>query len=166
MSEFKISEVSVDNTKDIVAYIRGFRKQLFPMLDHTKQPQDLLFFNKRYIEDELGVFLQAENSEGNLIGVIGMSHYDHRFPYLNYQGKRVVEVGRLYIEPEFRRQGAGAALVKTLITYAKTKKINILYLHTHPFLTGAFEFWKSQGFKQIVETEEAGYVTIHMELHL
>lgn len=166
MSEFKISNVSVHNSKDILAYVRGFRKQLFPMLDHNIQPQDLLLFNKTYIEDELGVFLQVENSQENLIGVIGMSRYDHRFPYFNYEGKRVVEVARLHIEPQFRRQGAAAALVNTLVEHAKTKKIDTLYLHTHPFLTGAFEFWKSQGFKQIAETEEGGFVTIHMERHI
>lgn len=166
MSEFKISKVSVDNSKDIVAYVKGFRKQLFPMLDHNKQPQDLLLFKKTYIEDQLGVFLQTENSEDNLVGVIGMSRYDHRFPYLNYQGKRVVEVARLYIEPQFRRQAVATSLVKTLVEHARSKKIDTLYLHTHPFLTGAFEFWISQGFKQIAETKEGGFVTIHMERHI
>lgn len=137
------------------------------MLDKKVVPKDLQLFESKYIKDELGLFLQARHKENNaLIGVVGMSRYDHRFSYLDYKDKRVVEVARLYVDPSFRRRGLATELVEELKKTAREKNIEVLYLHTHPFLSGAIAFWEKQGFDHLLEINEQGLATNHMQLKL
>ncbi len=163
MDAIKISKVTQADEQEILQYVIEFRKGLFPMLDPAKLPSDLVNFHDWYIDNPLGVFLQARDEEGNLIGVIGMMEYDHRFPYLDYGQYTTVEVARLFVEPAYRRKRIAQLLVDELKKEAIEKGINMLYLHTHPFLTGAFEFWQKQGFYLIKDAEEGGFTTLHME---
>ena len=45
MFEIKIKKVDEKTMEGVLAYVKAFRKDLFPMLDHTKVPNDLLHFN-------------------------------------------------------------------------------------------------------------------------
>ncbi|MBB1138128.1 GNAT family N-acetyltransferase [Myroides sp. WP-1] len=166
MSEIKITPVGANQVEEIVTYVRNFRKDLFPMLDHTKIPRDVLEFKETYVDHPQGCFLQAHNTEGKLIGVIGMMPYDHRFEYLNYQNQVTVEVARLFVEPAYRRIGLATHLFQALIPIAQNKGIEQLYLHTHPFLTGAFDYWQKQGFKLVTTTIDGDFTTLHMDRSL
>lgn len=159
----QIREIKKDEVDSLVGYIKEFRKQLFPMLDHSHVPKDLSCFEDSYLNNPLGCFLEALNHQGERIGVIGMSAYNHRFEYLNYTGFKVVEVARLYVEPAYRRNGIATKLVEELTLAAQLRDINLLYLHTHPFLKGAVEFWQRCGFRKTLTKQESGFVTIHME---
>lgn len=163
MDTIKISKVTQADEQEILQYVIEFRKGLFPMLDPNKIPSDLLNFHKVYINHPKGFFLQARDEQDNLIGVIGMMEYDHRFPYLDYSQYTTVEVARLFVEPAYRRKKIAQLLVDELKKVAIGKGINMLYLHTHPFLTGAFEFWQKQEFYLIKDAEEGGFSTLHME---
>lgn len=163
MEKIQVTKVTLADAQEILQYVIEFRKGLFPMLDPGKVPGDLANFNEVYINNPKGVFLQARDEQGNLIGVIGMMEYDHRFPYLDYSQYTTVEVARLFVEPAYRRKKIAQLLVDELKKVAIDKGINMLYLHTHPFLTGAFEFWQKQGFRLIKDAEEGGFSTLHME---
>ncbi|WP_313262652.1 GNAT family N-acetyltransferase, partial [Sphingobacterium multivorum] len=147
LKNITISRVEEEDIDVVLPYVIEFRKQLFPMLDSNKLPKDLLAFSAVYLEAEAAAFLQAKDHRGNLIGVVGMSAYDYRFPHLDIDRRKTVEVARLFVDPSYRRSGLGTALFKSLVAVAKEKSIERLYLHTHPFLTGAYEFWGKQGFQ-------------------
>ncbi len=164
LNNITISRVGEEDVDVILPYVIEFRKQLFPMLDANKIPKDLLAFSAVYLSSEAGAFLQARDHEGKLIGVIGMLAYDYRFPYLNIDHRKTVEVARLFVEPAYRRSGLGTALFLQLTQVAKEKGIERMYLHTHPFLTGAYEFWNKLGFQLKDFRDESNFPTIHMEL--
>lgn len=163
MSQIIITRVGERQMEEVLTYVKAFRQHLFPMLDNTKIPNDLLYFKATYLDHSQGCFLQANNEKGELIGVIGMMPYDYRFDYLDYQHQRTVEVARLFVEPAYRRTGLATQLFQALVEVAKEKEIECLYLHTHPFLTGAFEYWLKQGFQHRTTSIDGGFTTWHMD---
>jgi GNAT superfamily N-acetyltransferase len=164
MENISIYHVGADDVAEILSYILDFRRKLFPMLDPTQVPKDLQVFEQIYLKNTAGTFLQARTGNGDLIGVIGMLDYDYRFPYLDIDVKKTVEVVRLFVDPKYRRTGLGTKLFQKLLEVAQEKHIERLYLHTHPFLTGAYDFWLQQGFRLMEYRDESGFLTIHMEL--
>lgn len=164
MKNINICVIKYEEIVPIQSYVMDFRRELFPMLDNTIRPRDIEHFAERYVNHEDGLFLQAKDENGRLMGVIGMMPYDYRFPYLDYTHQKTVEVARLFIEPDCRRLGLGSALFAELMKQAQIKGIEVLYLHTHHFLTGAFEFWERQGFRHIYTSIDNEQETLHMEL--
>ncbi|WP_051960022.1 GNAT family N-acetyltransferase [Sphingobacterium sp. ML3W] len=164
MENISIYNVSELDVAEVLPYVLAFRRLLFPMLDPNKIPQDLQDFEAVFLHNHTGTFLQARNEEGALVGVIGMMEYDYRFPHLNIDVQQTVEVARLFVDPDYRRTGLGSLLFEQLMQIAKQKQIERLYLHTHPFLTGAYEFWLKQGFRLLDYCDESGFPTMHMEL--
>lgn len=164
IKNISISAVTIQDMKTVLPYVVEFRKQLFPMLDPQKMPKDLQDFGQVYLDDQAGTFLQAKDSTGKLVGVIGMLAYDYRFPHLDLDSRKTVEVARLFVNPDYRRSGLGTTLFHRLATVARDSGVERLYLHTHPFLDGAYEFWLKQGFYLKDFCDEAGFPTIHMEL--
>ncbi|NQD71746.1 GNAT family N-acetyltransferase [Sphingobacterium shayense] len=161
-----ISQVQADQVEEIKDFVLRVRKILFPMLDQTIVPRDILNFMETYKSNPLGGFLQARNASGQIVGVIGMMEYNHRFGYLNYPQEKIVEVARLYIEPDYRRIALGSKMVNELKKIALRKGIEVMYLHTHPFLKGAYEFWLKQGYLLDRKCIESTFVTLHMSLNL
>lgn len=164
MNDIRISTVGVQDQEEVVAYVLATRKQLFPMLNHRVVPKDLQTFSSTYIDVPIGTFLQARTQKGALIETIGMLAYNHRFPHLSFSENKIVEVVKLFVEPAYRKSGLGTALVRELKKVAKDQGVELLYLHTHPFLVGAYEFWQKQGFNLVLSTEESGFETLHMTL--
>lgn len=162
----QILSVPEKNLSEVQTYVLEVRKQLFPTLNHDIIPKDIAAFRRTYMESATGAFLQARNMRDELIGVIGMMPYDHRFPQLDYPASNVVEVARLFVDPAYRRSGLATTLVDHLKVQAKEKQVHVLYLHTHPFLRGAYEFWLKQGFKLEEICMEGGFETIHMSLKI
>ena len=149
---------------EVLPYVIGFRRQLYPLLDPLILPKDLIHFEQNYLGSPTSAFLQARTPDGKLVGVIGMMPFDYRFPHLDIDEKTTVEVARLFVEPAFRRAGIATQLFQELLKTAKQKNIERLYLHTHPFLDGAYEYWQKQGFILLKSCYEASYPTLHMEL--
>ncbi len=162
----QIKAVEKKRIPELVRYVMEFRKELFPMIDHSTLPHDLSHFEASYVEDENAVFLIATDKSDQIVGTVGMRTFDHRFAHLNYKGQLTTEVQKLYVEPAFRKIGLGTRLVRALREEAEHKGIETLYLHTHPFLFGAQEFWAKQGFRLNCQDETPVYRTIHMDLQL
>lgn len=161
--QIHIGTVPKNRVREVVEYIMNFRKDLFPMIDHTKLPPDLAEFEVCYLEDCQSEFLIATDPGGRIVGTIGMRGYDDRFASLSYNLAATNEVLKLYVEPHLRRQRLGARMVEALKQAARKKAIKTLYLHTHPFLTGAFDFWCRQDFRLVYQEQSAHFETIHMD---
>lgn len=161
---FTISFVAENEANEVLQYVLDARKILFPMLDAQKPPKDLVNFAQTYLNSTENAFFQLRNDKNQLIGAIGMLAYDYRFDYLQLPTENVAEVVRLYINPAYRRLKLATKMVDFLEKYAKQHtNIRHLYLHTHPFLNGACEFWLNQGFTLIAEKMEGNMETFHFE---
>lgn len=162
--EIMISLVEDYHVFEVLPYVMEFRRQLYPLLDPLIIPKDLVNFEQNYLQSSTGAFLQARTADGKLIGAIGMMPYDYRFPHLNIDEETTVEVARLFVNPEYRRSGIATRLFQELVNIAKQKNIKRLYLHTHPFLQGAYDYWLQQDFRLLKSCYEGTYPTLHMEL--
>ena len=162
----QIKAIEKERVPELVRYVMAFRKVLFPMIDHSVLPRDLAQFEAAYIQDDHAAFLVATDLSDAIVGTIGMRTYDHRFSHLHYEGQLTTEVQKLFVEPSLRHVGLGTCLVNALKEEAERKGIETLYLHTHPFLSGAKEFWLKQGFQLVCQDETPVYETIHMDLYL
>jgi GNAT superfamily N-acetyltransferase len=132
--------------------------------DADAVPGDLLDMEGVYRSSN-GYFVGAWVDQ-EMVGSIAYRAYDHRFAQLDYGEGNVVEVVRLYVRPDHRRQGLARLLFGALKQRAIERKVDVLYLHTHPFLDGAESFWRRQGFQvDDVETDPV-WQTIHMSLAL
>ncbi|MDF2491224.1 MAG: GCN5-related N-acetyltransferase, partial [Pseudomonas sp.] len=84
----------------------------------------------------------------------------------DYQGVTTVEIVRLFVAPAFRRSGLAARLCSELREHAISQGVEMLYLHTHPFLPGAVRFWERQGFEVVDVEADPVWQTTHMQLAL
>ncbi|UCJ15000.1 GNAT family N-acetyltransferase [Pseudomonas sp. MM211] len=167
MSRFdvSISQVEQADITEVIDFVMASRAQIFPMLDATVLPADLQHFERVYLSGEDGRFWLAR-SEGEIVAAIGYLPYDHRFAQLDYAGRRTVEIVRLFVAPQFRRFGLAKALYERLREHAAAAGVQVLYLHTHPFLRGAIRFWERQGFVVVDVEADPLWQTTHMQFLL
>ncbi|KAF5680725.1 GNAT family acetyltransferase [Fusarium circinatum] len=170
MSNITIQPATHDEIPAIVELITKARADMFPFLDQSSSDQmaqkELDIFKDRYLDHPQGAFLTAY-SDGRLIATIGYAAYDGRFSHLTLEPEHVVEILRLYVEPEWRRAGLASRLFDTLVETARQSGIiKQLYLHTHPFLPNAIDFWKQKGFLVITVDQDPVWQTTHMERSL
>ncbi|RSM08906.1 hypothetical protein CEP52_004335 [Fusarium oligoseptatum] len=160
-----IRAARADEIPAILDFVGKARANMFPMLDpesHKKTVErELISFNGTYLEHSNGAFLIARVDD-QLVATIGYLNYDGRFPQLKFNHEQVVEVVRLYVDPALRRAGLASKLFAALEQTARQAGIKQLYLHTHPFLTGARNFWERQGFSVVCVDEDPVWQTTHM----
>ncbi len=159
-----IRAVTAADVPELLAFVLQARAELFPKLNAAGMPDDLARFEAVYLEGD-GQFLVA-CAEGQIVAAIGYLLYDGRFPQLNYQGRKVVEVVRLFVLPAFRRFGLAGELYRALEAMARADGVAVVYLHTHPFLPGAIDFWRRQGFEIIDIEADPVWRTTHMQRYL
>ena len=163
-SEFNIAAIAQADIPEVLQFVMQARAQLFPKLSASGLPADLAGFKQVYLEGK-GRFLVARD-QGRVIASIGFLPYDQRFTQLDYRGLKVVEVVRLFVLPEFRCSGLAGALYRELQALALESEVEVMYLHTHPFLPGAIDFWHRQGFAVIDVEADPVWQTTHMQCRL
>ena len=139
-----IEAVQAADIPDVLSFALQARDELFPTLSATGVPHDLAQF------------------EGRIVASVAYRPYDGRFPQLNYQGRKTVEVVRLYVLPAARRLGLAGRLYRSLEALARADGVEMMYLHTHPFLPGAIDFWRRQGFEVVDVEADPIWQTTHM----
>lgn len=149
----------------VLEFVLRARAEIFPMLDAAGMPADLANFARVYLEDDRSEFLIARR-DGEIVAAIGYLPYDGRFAQLDYGHKRVVEIVRLFVIPELRRSGLATRIFLELKEQARQQGVEVLYLHTHPFLPGAVGFWQRQGFHVVDVEADPVWRTTHMECGL
>jgi len=159
-----IQAVATADIPEVLRFVLQARSELFPKLNAEGMPADLARFEAVYLQGH-GQFLIA-CAEGQIVAAIGYLPYDGRFPQLNYQGRKTVEVVRLFVLPAFRRFGLAKQLYRALEALAQADGVEVMYLHTHPFLPGAIEFWVRQGFEVVDVEADPVWRTTHMQRSL
>ena len=159
-----IQVVTAGDIPDVLDFVLQARAELFPKLSTTGLPADLAQFEAIYVHGD-GRFLIARQ-QGQIVAAIGYLPYDGRFPQLDYPGRKTVEVVRLFVAPGFRRFGLAGQLYRALQALAQADGVEVMYLHTHPFLPGAIEFWIRQGFEVVDVEADPVWRTTHMQRSL
>ena len=125
-----------------IAFARNAWLLLFSERANTSAtPPDLLAFDKVYLQppstDSVrGAFIVAHR-QGKIIGAIAYRPFEWRWknlPQLQYEGKKLVEVVRLFVDPEERGKGLAKVLIEALVSEAKAEPVGLdgMYLHTQP----------------------------------
>jgi GNAT superfamily N-acetyltransferase len=70
---------------------------------------------------------------------------------------------RLFVAHEYRGAGLAGRMYDALRREALKEGIEMLYLHTHPFLPGAIGFWQKQGFEIVDVESDPVWRTTHMQ---
>ena len=159
-----LQAVTATDSTEVLAFVLEARAELFPKLSATGLPNDLAQFEATYLHGD-GQFLVAR-AESQIVAAVGYLPYDGRFPKVNYQGLKIVEVVRLFVLPAFRRFGLAGELYRALEAKARADGVEVIYLHTHPFLPGAIDFWLRQGFEIVDVEADPVWQTTHMQRHL
>ncbi|MEG5263094.1 GNAT family N-acetyltransferase [Pseudomonas sp. JDS28PS106] len=157
-----ISEVTSTDIPQTLDFVMRARAEIFPMLDPRAVPSDLARFEQVYLSGQGGRFLIAKEGE-RIVAAIGYLPYDHRFPQLDYRGRRTVEIVRLFVAHDHRGAGLAGQLYDALRRQALEDRVEALYLHTHPFLPGAIGFWQKQGFGIVDVESDPVWQTTHMQ---
>lgn len=157
---------TVDTLPPVLDFLQRARAQMFAgRVDTAAVAPDLRDFTQTYASGQ-GRMLAAYDAAQALVGTIAWRAYDRRFAQLDFAGRHVVEVVRLFVAPECRRRGIADALFAALRDQARAAGIEVLYLHTHPFLPGALEFWQRHGFEILCRDADPEWQTIHMQCRL
>ncbi len=74
------------------------------------------------------------------------------------------ELKRMYVQPAFRKQGIGGALVDAVIRESRAMGLHLLRLDSQKFMTEAHALYRSRGF---IETEpyEGSEIPKHIHQH-
>jgi GNAT superfamily N-acetyltransferase len=156
-------------TPDLHAFIlQAYNKLFGSFIDNFQDgPADLRNFNTTYMIPG-GRFITLRE-RGVIIGMIGYRPFDRRFEMdgvvrkdLAFPSQMTVEILRLFVAETHRSKGLASRLIKELVARAKEDKVDVMYLHTHAFLTGARNLWEKNGWEVIVIDNDEPWNTIHM----
>lgn len=164
MPSLHIAPLQDTDLADALPFLLAAREMMFPKLEGSPLPTDLAQLQSVYQQNSSCLLLARQ--DGKLVGTIGYLPYDGRFANIAYPGLRAVEVVRLFVAPGHRRGGVARSLWLALLEHAKADGQQVLYLHTHPFLAGAIDFWQRQGFELLQVDPDPVWQTTHMQLRL
>lgn len=105
---------------------QGFEEELAGMPGKYAPPKGALFV--------------AKDADGSILGCVGLRPFDD-------DGR--CEMKRLYVVPEGRGKGVGAALVARVLEAAVAAGYRQMLLDTLPTMTGAVKLYTAAGFEQI-----------------
>lgn len=159
-----VTPVQAHQIHDAIDFAMRVRREVFPMMDHTKLPVDFEQFREHYLDSDGSIFLVAMMEDAGIVGSIGILPYDGRIEAVEgrYEAQSAAEIVKCYVDPAYRRYGIGSMMLKELENVVKDMHYTTLYLHTHRFLPGAVDFWKRQGFTVIAEQDD-DWQTVHMD---
>lgn len=109
-------------------------------------PWPRFMFRRLHYRDPQG-FLVAERN-GEVIGY-GIAEIVKRVGLLRSGPKRRGHLLNLAVDPRFRRQGVGNALVKALILYLQERGVGDVWLEVRVSNSAARKFYSKSGFKEV-----------------
>lgn len=121
------NEKQLNDNIDLKSEIKDFEKD-FPKL----------FKKNKY-------FLTENN--GKVIGFIGG---EIKIGGGFFKNKRIGAIHALFVVEEYRNKGIGAELIKTFVSWLKTKKAEIIELDVPSNNSAAIKLYKSIGFKEFI----------------
>jgi GNAT superfamily N-acetyltransferase len=163
----KITITLLTDPTSVYASAQSAWKSLFGAKASKPHPDHTTF--KTTYSHPNGRLLVASTPTKAIAGIIAYRNYDGRFgqPELAFDdAATVVEVVRLFVEPDLRGRGIATSLIRTSVERAREDGVRVMYLHTHPFLPGAQYLWQKEGWRVVVREEKEPWFTIHMRRDL
>lgn len=159
-----IRTIGLEDIDPVQRFLFRQLKELFNQEGQMTITADVWGLGKKYLEPANCNLWGVFTKEGEVVGTAAICTYNDRIELLKgrYHLETTAEVGRCYIAKKLRRQGLGSQLVKKMTHFCQEHGYRTMYLHTHRFLPGGFDFWQRQGFK--ITVDEGGRAEIvHME---
>ncbi|MDU4961834.1 MAG: GNAT family N-acetyltransferase [Sporomusaceae bacterium] len=165
--EVVIRPITAADIAGVQAFLLQQLKTLFNHDGQAALTDDVWGLAKTYLEPADCNMWAAFSSAGEVLATAAICRYNDRIMVLKgrYSLPETAEVGRCYVDERLRRQGIGSRLLEHMVDFCRQQDYRIMYLHTHHFLPGGFNFWKKQGFA--ITIDEGGPAEIvHMEKSL
>lgn len=101
--------------------------------------------------------------KGKIIGTIAVRPYDKKYLELEkICNDNTASIWRHYIEYGYRRKGIGKKLLKLSEDFITASKYRQIYLHTQRTIPGSLEYWLSQNFIPVFESDSDPLKTVHL----
>ena len=170
MGYFEVEELQNENISDyeVQKFILSMIKDEYGYGFTPTYHQDIINMEKYYLEPKNNNFFVAIHHETRkLIGTIGISAYDKNFSFLKkfYNSKTTANISRVFVDKPYRRNGIASALVRWGEKFSAENGYENIYLHTHKTIPGALNFWLSNDY-QIVQDTNNKFKTVHMDKKL
>lgn len=159
--DYRIRTAGADKAREVKHFVLSMMSGLYPKGAYHENPPDLALFEEVYVRPGNARFFIAEQADGAVIGTAAVRPYDRRFPEVEAAlgSGPVCEIVKVYVRPDFRRQGVGGRLYRTAESFAREAGYAESYLHTSLYLPGGYPFWRSCGYvERYWESED----TVHM----
>lgn len=138
--EINIRSATNDDCERVKSLVFGVLREFGLEPEPSGTDDDLNDIEASYI-DRGGVFELLEDSEGNLLGTVGLYPVDNE----------MVELRKMYFSSVLRGRGIGRETLARMIEKARQMGFNNMYLETASVLESAIALYKKFGF---VETSE------------
>ena len=170
MGYFKVKELQKDNISDydVQKFLLSMIKEEYGYGFTPTYHHDIVNMEKYYLEPKNNkFFLAIHHNTHKLIGTIGISAYDKDFPILKglYNPETTASISRVFVDKPYRRNGIASSLVECGEKFCKENGYEKIYLHTHKTVNGALNFWLSNNYR-IVEDTDNNFKTVHMDKNL
>ena len=163
---YKVRPIQKEDIQVVQAFLMHQLKTLFFQDKQGAITDDVLGLEKMYLWPERNNLWAAFDQNGKVVGTGAICIYNDRIDCIKgrYHLPETAEIGRCYVDEMIRRQGIGSEIMAAMVKFCQEKEYKKMYLHTHHFLPGGFDFWKKQGFEILIDDgQDGGYETIHME---
>lgn len=163
-NEYMVRSLNKQDVKAAQQFLLHNLKELYNIDGDYPNSRDIWQMEEVYLKSPDHTIIGAFDFKGDLVGTIAVRPYDDRMAEVKgrYAQKKTAEMVRCYIDKSLRRKGIGTLLVREIFKACAAFKYEMIYLHTHKFLPGGFNFWQKQGFTITVDTNDKDE-TVHME---
>lgn len=163
-NEYTVRKLGKQDIKAAQQFLLHNLKELYNIDGDYPNSRDIWQMEEVYLNSPDHTIIGAFDFKGALVGTIAIRPYDDRMAEVKgrYDKLKTAELVRCYIDKKLRRKGIGTLLTKEILQASALFKYGMIYLHTHKFLPGGFNFWQKQGFAITVDTNDKDE-TVHME---
>jgi len=128
-----------DDLADVRTLFRAYVDWLGIDLSYQGFEEELAGLPGKYAPPAGGLFL-ARRADGTVLGCVGLRAFGEA---------GASEMKRLYVLPEARGLGVGAALVERVVAAARDAGYAEMLLDTLPSMTGAIKLYRAAGFAEV-----------------
>lgn len=163
---YRVRPIQKEDIQAVQTFLMHQLKTLFFQDNQGAITDDVWGLEKMYLQPERNNLWVVFDQDGKVVGTGAICTYNDRIECMKgrYHLPEIAEIGRCYVDETIRRQGIGSEIMVAMVKFCQEKEYKKMYLHTHHFLPGGFNFWQKQGFEILIDDgHDGGYETIHME---
>jgi len=134
----KIRSATNADRSQIEELVFGILRTFDLALDRDGTDKDLSDIEANYLSRG-GIFEVIENSDGQIVGTIGLYPLD----------ETTIELRKMYFDPSIRGRGLGKELLAKMIEKARNMGYMRVYLETASVLKQAVHLYESAGFQPV-----------------